>query len=612
MNEQVTSPDMPDSPNKLPVPSQVESKKPTLKSPCTKSIVQENGRNRPVAPKPDPRHTTCTMNSKNIDDSAFKINGSLPVKKIDDTNGIKNTQNDTTKAIQIQPATVKEMQPIPSTSVKRQTVPKSSPHFLPPPTQVSTPLKTLQQLQPNSASSIKLSLSTDTTSTTEQIYSSCVPSSTTSPIMASTTQQVLDCHMNRDSDANFEDEPEQSLQRIVNAIVAPVDLWKNTADLCSCANPLSCKCLGQQCEFSSTSTTSTFPAERTSGVSSQCQCYKSPNTSSIYSDFSTTTEKTRGSFSPDQCDKSSSSSSMYSEVETDNSTKGHEQATGGQIIPICSKDPSASKSMPKGSTTVPGENHYQLSNTMPFVSEPPSRHRPHHCSECSVSFKRADSFQQHQEMHANDKLQKSKLSKSNTTSSNSSKPDNLLYKCNMDKCDLAFPTIRGLRNHQRMHLIAKEVKRYKCPFCPLTFKYTGDVKRHARRHTGQKPYICGYCSMRFSQLTTLRNHERTHTGERPYKCPKCDKAYTQSGTRRYHIAIMHPEILSNGRFTKRKSAAAKGVKESGNDATRASSKLSKSLAAKSTQESPTDETTQESVTVSASDEVNDYDEEQIV
>ena len=643
--QQVTPPD---TPTKLSVLSHVESKKPGLKSQCSKPVEQENGqiqsvtirrRNRPVAPKPDTRHT---RNSRSIEGSAFKIDEPLPVRKRNDTNGIKNTHNNATRTFQIQrPATVNEIQTVPPESVKRQTLSKSPPHLLPPPTQVSTPPKTQQQLQFNSTSSwssIILSPSTKTTSTTKKIYNSYVTSSITSPIMTSTAQQVLDYRMIGDSDANLDDIAQQPLHRIVSAIVPPVDLWKDTPDPCSCATPLRCKCLGKQCDISG-ATTSTFPSERTNEISSPCQCYKSPNNSSMYSNLTSKypSEKTSGSSSPGQCDKSPdksrSCSAMYSnfstttkcttektkrtsslrhdddaptsssmtEVEADNSTKEHEHTKGGQVI---SKGSSPSKSIPKGSTMLPSGNHYKLSNVMPLVSEPPSRQRPHHCSECGVSFKRLDSFKQHQEMHANDKLTKSEISESNTTSSNSSQRDEVLHKCNMDKCDIAFTTIRGLRNHQRMHLIAKQVKRFKCPFCPLTFKYTGDVSRHARRHTGQKPYICGYCSMRFSQQTTLKNHERTHTGERPYKCPKCDKAYTQSGTRRYHIAIMHPEILSKGLYTKRKSPASRSTKESLNDATR-DSKLLKSLAAKT-------RPTQESVTEPAFDEVSEYDEEQIV
>ena len=66
----------------------------------------------------------------------------------------------------------------------------------------------------------------------------------------------------------------------------------------------------------------------------------------------------------------------------------------------------------------------------------------------------------------------------------------------------------------------------RCTLCGYVSFNMGNVKRHIRTHTGEKPYRCDRCARRFTNPANLLKHAATHIAEFPFHCRACFRGFS--------------------------------------------------------------------------------------
>ncbi len=89
----------------------------------------------------------------------------------------------------------------------------------------------------------------------------------------------------------------------------------------------------------------------------------------------------------------------------------------------------------------------------------------------------------------------------------STPPPGLQAKYTCETCGKSFKRTHLLAEHRVSHNKGADGNPFRCQTCGITVSNSANLKRHMRKHTGERPFLCMHCGRSFTQSGNCKEHE---------------------------------------------------------------------------------------------------------
>ncbi|XP_077519973.1 histone-lysine N-methyltransferase PRDM9-like [Amblyomma americanum] len=108
-----------------------------------------------------------------------------------------------------------------------------------------------------------------------------------------------------------------------------------------------------------------------------------------------------------------------------------------------------------------------------------------------------------------------------------------------ETCGDLFSAQELLEKHCQRNHSQKPEGRHSCRYCPYTSDYKGNITRHQRKHTGERPFVCNVCEKAFQHRQHLTGHLLMHSKNRSHECTDCGQRFNLAYDMARHRKVRH-------------------------------------------------------------------------